>query len=473
MEFIQSKRTHITSDNSTPRMMKHLLIALMPIILFAIFKNGFIPYFKGYGTFFDAIYPLIFILISVASSFVFEGLFAKLVLKEKSIKKYLLDSYALFPGLFLSLILPINTPILVLIIGSFFASIIGKMVFGGFGHNIFNPALIGRLFVITIYGAFIASSGGYLNKYEVDTISSPTPLTNKLEVSKIGTYDELVRPYGDLSNFAVGSIPGALGETSAVLCILGLVYLSIKKIVKWRISVFYIGSVFISTLIIGSINNVGIWYPLFEILSGGLFFGAVFMATDPVTSPVTKNGQILHGICLGILTVVLRFLTPAPEGVLTSILAMNMVVPIIDNISSRAKFNIKNFLISLVVTLVALIYLSCHISFKIKNEVSTPVNKKYEITKTREVGNTEIYTVTGKGYGGIITLDVSIVNKKVTKIEIISHNETYLDMIEGQGYFDKIINSQNDLENLDTVSGATISSKNIRNMVKYVLEELG
>ena len=224
---------YIKGKNSTNKIMSHLIISLLPIILFSFYKNGIIPFIYNKTNIFGMLYPLIFILIGTLSTGLFEGLYVKFILKEKDLRNYLTNSYSFIPGLFLSLILPISTPISILILGAFVSSIIGKMLFGGFGNNVFNPALIGRLFIISTYAIVISNNGGYLNSYEIDTISSATPLSNVVE--GIGTYETLVKPYGTLLDFFIGTIPGAVGETSALLCILAFIYLTITKTIKYKV----------------------------------------------------------------------------------------------------------------------------------------------------------------------------------------------------------------------------------------------
>ena len=356
----------IKDNNTTKKMMNHLLIALTPIILFAFIKNGLLPYKKGYTNLFGMFYPIIFILIPTISTFLFEIIFG--LITKKKIKDLIKNSYSIFPGLFLGLILPLNTPITIVILGALVSSIIGKMLFGGFGKNIFNPALVGRLFIIAIFASTIMSKGGYLNPYEIDTITTSTPLTNASIVEGIGTYETLVKPYGRLLNMFIGNIPGALGETSALLCLLAFVYLTYFKVIKWRIPATYILTVFAITYVIGGSNDLGIWYPLFQIFTGGLMFGAVFMATDPVTSPVTPIGQILYGMFLGILTVIIRYLTPFPEAAFISILIMNALVVILDRIGSIGRFNFKITLIPFIISWLLIIGLSLGISIKYEKE---------------------------------------------------------------------------------------------------------
>jgi Na+-translocating ferredoxin:NAD+ oxidoreductase subunit D len=189
--------------------------------------------------------PLTMVAIAIITSIISELAYYKFIMKKTEYKAFLEQSYSMLPGLFLALTLPLNTPLSIVIVGSFIASIIGKMIFGGFGNNIFNPALIGRLFVMSAYGINIINSGGYLNAYEVDTIAKATPLSNVSVINGIGTYDTLVKPFGSLWDFFIGSIPGSLGETSALLIIIAFLYLTITKVIKWTIPITYVLTVFV------------------------------------------------------------------------------------------------------------------------------------------------------------------------------------------------------------------------------------
>ena len=452
----------IKDKNTTKKMMNHLLIALTPIIIFSIIKNGVIPYKKGYTNLIGLFYPLIFIGISTITTFIFETLFK--LIRTKDIKESLKNTYSIFPGLFLGLILPINTPITILILGSLVSSIIAKMLFGGFGKNIFNPALVGRLFIISIFASTIMSKGGYLNPYELDAVTQSTPLTNASTITGIGTYETLVKPYGRLLNIFIGNIPGAIGETSALLCILALIYLTYFKVIKWKIPVTYILTVFAMTYVIGGINDQGIWYPLFQIFSGGLMFGAVFMATDPVTSPVTPIGQILYGIFLGILTVTFRYLTPFPEGVLTSILTMNMLVMILDKIGSIGRFNFKIALIPFIIAWLLIIGLSLGISIKLNNTETDP---NFNIISKEINGNKTKYIVTEKGYQSQIKAQIIIQNNKVEDIKILEQNDSFYSKIEENNFIEKLKESGE----IDTVSGATITSTALKKMIQNTLND--
>ena len=453
----------LRSKNSTNKIMLHLLVALLPIIIFTVYKNGYIPYSNGLISFIEMFNPLLTIFIGALTSFVVESIYA-LILKKKN---YIKNSYALFPGLFLALILPLHTPIYVVVIGSVVASI-SKIIFGGFGKNMFNPALVGYLFIILVFSS-ILTTDNYFNQYELDTISSPTPLTNASMVSGIGSYDELVEPYGDLSNFLIGTIPGSLAETSALLCIVAYIYLSFTKTIKWRIPLVYVATVFIITFGIGRLLGEGIYYPLFHILSGGLMFGAVFMATDPITSCVTPIGQVLQGILLGIITVIFRF--TGVEGVAYSILIVNALVFLLDKIGMVSRFNLLKSIIWFVIVWIIVIALTVILAASRRVEGNKDPN--FDITSKEESGNQTIYNVSQEGYGGKIRAKVIIENDRIVSLEITSHHETAnrYQLVLDSDYINQLINNQDNLDGLDTVSSATVTSNALKKLVINVLED--
>jgi electron transport complex protein RnfD len=462
-------------ENATDKMMRNLFIALMPILIFGFYKNGILPFLHGYATIYGMLYPLLLVFVSVMTSYVSEYFFIR-ILKGRSkeeTKKELKQSFWIFPGLFLSLIVPYNTPLVLMAIASFIASILGKMLYGGFGYNLFNPALIGCLFLLTIYGAQIATMGGYLNTEEIRVVSGATPLANVSLVDGIGTYETLVEPYGTLASFFLGTIPGAMGETSACLCLLAFFFLSYKRVIKWKIPTFYIGTVFLLTCIIGSMNGVGLWYPIFQVLSGGLFFGAVFMATDPVTSPITSIGQVLYAILLGILTVAFRYLSPLPEGVLTSILTMNLFVPILDKIGSSRGNASKKMALPL--------FICCFFSFLLIRQVVGKYTKteerdsNFSVVSEEKNGNQTTYIVMQKGNGGLIQSKLTLEDGKVLSFQVLEEHETdaYYQMVMDANYIDTLLKKQNQIEEVDTISGATISSKALKKTMINVLKEAG
>ena len=475
MKFQERTGNYLKSNNTTNKIMNNFIIALIPIIIYSFHKNGIMACKNNFNIY-TLFKPLIMLIVSIITSYLTEYIWFRIKEKNKNTKYLIKNSHGIIPAIMLTLILPINTPITVLILGSIFASFIGKLIYGGIGKNIFNPALIGRLFIITAYSSLIMNAGGYLNDYEktIDAISGATPLTNFDNLKYLGTYDTVVKPYGGLLNFFIGNIPGAIGETSALLCIIGFIYLIVKKSVKWRIPIYYILTVFTMTTIIGLLNGMGLWYPMFQILSGGLFFGAIFMATDPVTSPITDYGQKIYGLLLGLLTVTLRYLTPYPEGVLTSILVMNLFVPIINKISINVRFSkiLKTSYTIFILTIIFVMTMIISVNVKKINNVVEEKTNLQVINKEVNQDST-IYEVKHKGFmsSDSIHAKITIKNNKVTNIEILDTLDHYYDsMIKNTNYLDKLITNQNNLDTIDAISGATYTSKYLKEMVKDTLK---
>ena len=234
-------------------------------------------------------------------------------------------SFPAIPGILLAMILPFKTPLWVLILGAFFATFFGKLVFGGFGNNIFNPALVGYIFVTTAFTSQIL--GNYLNPSET-IITGATPMAT-LGSDFAGGVPAILNQY-PLWKIFVGLVPGALAETSALLCLLALAYLLIRKVINWRIPVIYLATVFVLTYIIGAFNGYAtdLTYPLVYLFSGALMFGAVFMATEPVTSPRRRTGRSSTRF-FGVLTVLPLSKQHAGRR-RDSILIMNVFAVIID-----------------------------------------------------------------------------------------------------------------------------------------------
>lgn len=354
---------------STTRMMIDLLIALGPIILFAWFKNGILPAIELDNVgFMVVVWPILFVIIGALTSMILEGLYFAIFKQVKGFKNVLSEtwhSYAIIPGVLLALILPLYTPIWMLMLGCLVANILFKMLFGGFGHNVFNPALMGYVFVIAAFGGVIGNS--YMSPSDIfNNTAGVTPLAN-YSGNLGGSYESLVGSYGNLWDFLIGTIPGSLGETSALLCIVAYVYLVIRKVINWYTPVVYVGTVFVLTWIIGAINGQGgIWYPTFNILSGGLLFGAVFMATEPVTGPKTPNGKVIFAIFLGLLTTLFRLIGAMNEGVATSILFMCLFSNVIDKYCAKVRSNpsVKNAVIKYAMVAVLMLAIATYTIIK-------------------------------------------------------------------------------------------------------------
>ena len=469
-EFKVKQGNFIKSNDDTKKIMYRVILALVPIILFAFYKNGILPLIRNTGSPFDLINLVLIILTPVVVSLFTEYIYY-IIKKDKKTFTYLIEeSFAIIPGLFIGLIIPIHTPLWLVVLAALIGSL-SKMVFGGLGKNPLNPALFGSLFIIVFASSYIGKFGGYMNSYELDALSTATPLSHFSALAHVGTYKDIIGPYGSLLTFFFGNIPGAIGETSSLLCIIAFIYLTITKTIKWRLPVYYVLTVFIMTLVIGLTNNMGLWYPLFNVLSGGLLFGAVFMTTDPVTSPVSNQGQILGGIILGILTVYIRYLTPYPEGVLISILIFNILTLIINRLSIKFNFNKLYKIISLIIVIIYCLILTIIISNRLDNSITTSdVDPNFTVTNKEVIEGNNIYYVTSRGFNGkkSIKSKITMNNNNIINIEILSTSESYYKMIEDANYIDKLITNQNSLDSLDTVSGATYTSSYLKELIEKI-----
>lgn len=323
-EFKIKNGPFIKANNSTRKMMYNLIACLVTIMLFSLYKNAILPLIKGYGNIVD-LFKLVILIITPAFVCLITEYIYYLLKREKKKFTYLMkNSFAIIPGLFISMIIPINTPFWLIVVISFIASF-SKMIFGGLGKNILNPALSGAIIVILLASGYVSSLGGYLNSYEIENLALGTPLYNLNQLFYVGTYEEIVGGYGTLLTLFFGNVPGAIGTTSIFLCVFSFIYLTLNKVIKWRIPVFAIITMFLMTTIIGLANGMGLWYPLFNILAGPTLFALIFMATDPVTSPIDEHSQVIGGILLGVIVILIRFSTNLIEGELIAILIFNLL----------------------------------------------------------------------------------------------------------------------------------------------------
>ncbi len=306
-KLIQNTSPHIFKDITVNKIMWFVAIALLPAVISSI-------YFFGLNA-------LWVIIASVSAALITEIIIQASSNKEITIN----DGSAFVTGLLLALVLPSTVPLWVPVLGSIFAVAIAKHAFGGIGFNIFNPALAGRAFIIASWPALVSK---YITP---DGVTSATPLT----ILKMQGQEALTQSFGTTSalyqKLFVGNVAGAIGETSALALLFGAAFLFYKKIIDWRIPTLYIGTVFILSLIFGR-------DPTFSILAGGILIGAFFMATDPVTSPTTRNGRLIFGFGCGFLTVIIRIFSGLPEGVMYSILLMNAFTPLIDRYTIPKPF---------------------------------------------------------------------------------------------------------------------------------------
>ncbi len=316
-KYMVTSTPHIRSSHSTHDIMKNVLIALAPAALA--------------GAYFFGLRAAVIIMICIGSSVFFEWLFQVLAKRTITID----DLSACVTGLLLAMNMPASAPFWMPIVGSFFAIIVVKQIFGGVGQNFINPALAARAMLLASYPKDMASFTAPVNNFfsmETDAVTTATPLAILKEQG-------LVPQPMDYVHALIGNVGGCIGETSALLLILGGLYLLYKGIISWRIPVTYIGGVLALSYVLGR-HGLFSGFPLYELLAGGLMLGAFFMATDYSTSPVTPRGQLIMGFGCAILTVVIRVYGGYPEGVSYSILLMNLAVPLIDRYTRPRVFGV-------------------------------------------------------------------------------------------------------------------------------------
>ena len=307
MNLTVASSPHIRGDFRTSRLMLDVVIALIPTLVVGVISLGF--------------RALLVTLISMAAAVVAELLYSLLLRKRNT----LADCSALVTGMLFALTLPATTPYYVVALGSAFAIFFVKLLCGGLGQNIFNPALAARAFVLMLFPVA-------LTRYaEVDGVSSATPLHHMVMPAL---------PEESILDMFLGNCPGSIGELSALALIIGGIYLVVRKVISARIPLAYIGTVAVLTLVFSKTDSPVQWM-LYSLFSGGLMLGAIFMATDYATSPVTAKGQIVYGIGCGVLTVIFRYFGLFPEGVTYAILLMNACVWVIDRYTAPRRFGVK------------------------------------------------------------------------------------------------------------------------------------
>ena len=325
-KLIVSLSPHAHGNDSVERNMRGVIIALMPALLVSFFYFG--------------IGSAIVCLTSVAACVFFEWTINKWILKNP--RNTIADGSAALTGLLLGMNLPSNLPVWIIIIGALFAIGVAKMTFGGLGNNIFNPALVGRCALLVAFPAQMTSwpVPGHLLAY-TDATTGATPLAvmkQAIQTGDIGLLDQLPDAFSLLlGDYSHGGGAGTIGEICALALLIGLAYMLWKKIITWHIPVSIIATVFIFSGLMHLANPV---YadPLTVVLSGGLLLGAIFMATDYVTSPMTPRGQLIYGVAIGLLTIVIRNWGSYPEGMSFAILIMNAFTPLINNYVKPRRF---------------------------------------------------------------------------------------------------------------------------------------
>jgi Na+-translocating ferredoxin:NAD+ oxidoreductase subunit D len=325
-----SPSPHTHGKETTRKLMFGVLLALMPALFTSVFYFG--------------IGAVIVTTTSIISCVLFEYLIQRFVFKKPI---SVTDGSALVTGLLLAFNLPSNIPVFIVVMGSFVSIAIAKMTFGGLGNNPFNPALVGRVFMLISFPVQMTSwpvPSGFKTGY-ADAITGATPLSIIKEGIKNGeSLSKLMEKVPTTMQMFLGKMGGSMGEVAAFALLIGFVYLLIKKIITWHIPLSIIGTIAVFTTILWLINPETNANPMFHIMTGGVLLGAIFMATDYVTSPMNPKSMIIYGCGIGILTVVIRVWGAYPEGVSFAILIMNAFVPLMNVYIKPKRFGeeVKN-----------------------------------------------------------------------------------------------------------------------------------
>lgn len=380
MKFNFHVSPSLKGNLTTKEIMKELTLGLLLVFVLAVFY-----YASAYGSRY-ALQAILLLVCSLVTTLVCEFLFAKI--RKRDPKKEIQNSFGWVTAIILTLMVPISTRPYALIISTAFAIIFGKMLFGGFGHNIFNPAAVGRA---VIFATFTGASTNLV------TSATPTALIANSYgwvPANADALDGFLSQVGGWSSLFLGTYPGALGETFTIAIVLIGIFLIVRKIIDWRVPVVYLGTIFVMTAIVAIITGVGsyrgipgfIWYPVLHLILGGVVFGAFFMLTDPVTSPTSAAGRTIFALGAGILTVLIRLTGNLPEGCLYSILLMNMMTPLIESLLDGKQLDIlkkakHGFIYLALVGLAITIFAACSV-----HPVSNPKGEK----EAKVVENVEV-----------------------------------------------------------------------------------
>lgn len=321
--FTISPSPHVHGGDSIEKNMYGVLIALVPTFIFSIV-------FFGLGA-------ILVTLTSVAACLVFEYVIQKYLMKQRPT---IWDGSAIITGVLLAFNLPSSLPLWIVVIGALVAIGIGKMSFGGLGNNIFNPALVGRVFLLISFPVQMTTWPVPNGFATADAVTGATPLALVKEAVKNGQAvgDTLSSVGIATGNLILGNIGGSLGEVAAIGLLLGFAYMLIRKIISWHIPVAIFATVIVFSGILNLADPAQFAGPVFHLFTGGLMLGAIFMATDYVTSPMTHKGMLIYGVGIGLLTVIIRVFGAYPEGMSFAILIMNGFTPLINRYCKPRRF---------------------------------------------------------------------------------------------------------------------------------------
>lgn len=494
MNFITRKSPNYRQKLSTQRIMVELTLGLLAVALAAVYY-----YTKTVGIS-VGLRVLYVVATAVLVNVVLEVGYG--VYKKKSVKDIFFQEFPWITGLIFGLAIPVTTNLYVVGMSTAIGVVFGKIVFGGFGQNIFNPAGVSRAIVFSSFSKPVVDK--IVSTSDVFTSATPANLMASFNwLPSEAAFQSKAFAHLGLKELALGSHFGAIGEKfSLVILVVGII-LAIRRVLDWRMPAVFLITLFVTSGIIGAYNGLGLWYPLAFIMSGGVMYGAVFMITDPVTSPTQRSGRITFALGVAMLTLLIRFKANLPEGVIFAILIMNMMTPVIEDFFNGQQIKLRKRYIATMLSMLVAIGLS--VTWIIAStdvgepvlELGTPTimeNEavtKYEseILDTKAVDGNTVFTVSAEGYGlreaeyanpsykeNIFEVTVDS-NNKIVLITMTQFGDTkgFGDLVDDDLYFEKFIGKDllNASEEYDTMSSATITSYSLISGLNAVAEELG
>ena len=462
------------SSQSTSSIMRDLTLCLLAVTVFAA-----VWYFNAYGSAYG-LRVIGLTCAAVVTALVVDALWFKAM--KQDVKASILSNYSWVTALILVLISPVKTSYYAMIVCTAIAIIFGKMVFGGFGQNIFNPAAFGEALLMT----------NFASTQSADFVTSATPTVTANSYGWLMTAEDL----GSLPTIGAlftGNYPSTIGSTCAILLILCFVFLVMRKDIDWQTSVVYVATIFVEGTLIGLTRGASASLGLIQVLTGGVLFGAVFMLTDPVTSPVTLPGRVVFAAGAASLTLLFRLRSNLADGVLFSILLMNALTPAIDKMFDGNQIrDAKKFAKKVWCTLVVLLALMFAIGFTCSHKEpaaasagSSSSSSASSSSASEVLGDADYssanptatdngdgtYSVSAKGFGGELTATIGVENGAITSYTDLSGSDNgdgIGDDFFTDGYLDKYQGVTLDSE-VDSISGATFTSKAVNGMAQAAL----
>lgn len=478
MEFIFKATPMPRRPLSTSKIMLRLCIGLMIVYAYGLYQS------YTYGVEY-LINGILLLVVAEVVSYACEAVYALMV--KQNVLNIFKTSFPYITPLILVLTVPVNTSLYVMGISTLLAVVFGKLVFGGFGQNIFNPAAVGRAIIATSFTGVVA----------LDAISSPTVTTvfaNSSWISDSSSFYYMIKDFGGLGSVITGNYFGALGETNTLLILVVGILLAIFDVIDYRIPLTYLGVMFLGATGIALISGLGIDYPIAFISTGGAAFAAVFMLTDPVTNPQTRPGKIVFSALAALFTIAIRFLGNLPEGVVFSILLVNMLSPTINRIFANKQVDSikKNIIITFATILVSILILIVIGISVDKGKYVENTFKRFDpnaetglaaedysscAAKVTDLGDGK-YHVEVRGYHAVDSggpnneFEIVVKDGKVVSVECTTFSDT-------KGIGDAAI-SEDELarfegvslsDEVDTTSGCTFTSRSVIAAIQAALKE--